>query len=244
MLSQIMPAFLRRQKETMTYPPDFSDDDIQLIEKVRPFTMISPERILSIKTAVRYIHTNGIPGSIVECGVWRGGSMMVVAITLLQLGDTSRDLYLFDTFEGMTAPSDKDVDFTGTSASELLVSQDRTDPRSIWCYASIEEVMGNMVSTGYPRNKIHLVKGRVEDTLPRNAPDCISLLRLDTDWYESTLHELNCLYPRLSRYGVLIIDDYGHWKGAKEAVNQYFQHFEYKPFLHRVDYTGRVIIKV
>jgi hypothetical protein len=101
-----------------------------------------------------------------------------------------------------------------------------------------------MGSTAYPGSHIHYVKGRVEDTIPKHAPQAIALLRLDTDWYESTRHELEHLFPRLVRGGVLILDDYGHWKGAKEAVDEYFAKLGRSPLLQRLDYSGRLAIKV
>jgi len=104
-------------------------------------------------------------------------------------------------------------------------------------------VRRNMLGTRYPEKKIHLIKGKVEDTVPQHAPEKIALLRLDTDWYESTKHELVHLYPRLVPNGVLIIDDYGHWQGAREAVDEYFAGQKFKPLLNRLDYTGRLVIK-
>lgn len=100
-----------------------------------------------------------------------------------------------------------------------------------------------MKSTAYPMENVHLVKGKVEDTIPKILPSQIALLRLDTDWYESTRHELIHLYPNLVKNGVLIIDDYGHWRGSKQATDEYFDGFAPKPFLQRVDYTGRLSIK-
>jgi hypothetical protein len=100
-----------------------------------------------------------------------------------------------------------------------------------------------VLSTGYPADRLHLVQGKVEDTLPGAAPARIALLRLDTDWYESTRHELVHLYPRLVPNGVLIIDDYGDWVGAKEAVDEYFAAQPFQPFLSRMDHTGRLAIK-
>jgi hypothetical protein len=116
--------------------------------------------------------------------------MMAAMLTLLELGDTSRHFYLFDTYEGMTPPTEKDVNYQGTSASELLGAYEKKEGPSYWCIASLEDVQRNIFSTGYPKEKIHFLKGRVEDTLPAQAPKSIALLRLDTDWYESTYHEL------------------------------------------------------
>ena len=104
--------------------------------------------------------------------------------------------------------------------------------------------MENLILTNYPINNFQLIKGKVEDTLPGiMLPDSISLLRLDTDFYESTLHELKHLYPLLSKNGVLIIDDYGHWQGCKQAVDEYFDKENISLLLNRIDYTGRVAIK-
>ena len=217
---------------------DLTPEQRAIVSTVRPFTMTSLERIVAAVEATEYIAANAIPGEIVECGVWRGGSMMAMALTLLRLQKNDRDLYLFDTFEGMTRPSDMD----GTTAqSEWKLNQ--TQDRNNWCYASLDEVKQNMASTNYSAAKIHFVKGKVEDTLHGNAPETIALLRLDTDWYESTLHELEILYPRLSPGGVLIIDDYGQWQGCRRAVNEYFLKHKINLLLHRIDATGRIAIK-
>ncbi|MGH7940771.1 MAG: TylF/MycF/NovP-related O-methyltransferase [Limisphaerales bacterium] len=199
--------------------------------------MTSLECMAALINAVTYVTQNRIPGDIAECGVWRGGSMMVVALTLLAHGDQSRDLYLYDTFEGMSPPTDEDKSLDGISAAIQL----ERNPR--WCYASFEDVRANVLSTGYPEKKIHLIKGKVEDTIPQSSPPSLSLLRLDTDWYESTKHELEFLFPRLHSRGVLMIDDYGHWLGAKKAVDEYFAQHAGGVYLHRVDYTARILVR-
>ena len=203
--------------------------------------MTSLARLASLVDAVTYVSENNIAGDFAECGVWRGGSMMAVALTLLDLGENDRSLYLYDTFEGMSEPTEHDQDAEGNSADEQL----RNTPKGtgVWCEASIEDVTANILSTGYPEEKIHLVKGKVEDTIPNTLPGNLALLRLDTDWYESTKHELDHLYPLLAPSGVLIIDDYGYWKGARKAVDEYFANSKESHFLHRIDNTGRVLIK-
>ena len=114
----------------------------------------------------------------------------------------------------------------------------------MWCYSPLEEVKKNLLSTGYPEEQIQYIKGRVEDTLTHHRPGKLSLLRLDTDWYESTRAELQVLYPLLEKKGVMIIDDFGHWEGAKKAVTEYFESIQAYPFLQRIDYTGRLMIKI
>ena len=217
--------------------------DDETIRFVQPYTMTSAERIRALCTAVRYIEHARIEGAVAECGVWRGGSMMAVARTLTYLESLHRHLYLFDTFEGMTEPGPHDIALTGETAKYLLKHSDRTEEDRVWCYAPIERVAKALALTGYPNERLHLIPGQVEQTLRTAAPDRIALLRLDTDWYESTREELNVLFPRLSRGGVLIIDDYGHWQGARRAVDEYVQAHQLKLLLHPIDYTGRIAVK-
>jgi O-methyltransferase len=226
---------------TGEWPPDFDEFDRTVIAKTKPYTMTSPERIVTLIDAVEYVARAKVPGAIIECGVWKGGSMMATAMTLLRVGEL-RDLYLYDTFEGMTEPTSKDVDVFGTTAKALLARQRRgEDAMNFWAYAPLDKVKKALGDTGYPVDRTHFVVGRVEDTIPGTTPDQIALLRLDTDWYQSTQHELEHLYPLLAPQGVLIIDDYGHHLGARQATDEYFQR---RPLLLcRVDYTGRLAIK-
>jgi O-methyltransferase len=235
------------------FPPDFLGADIALCESVAAFTMTGAERVYALAEATRYIVRNQIPGAFVECGVWRGGSMMAVAKVLLEMGATDRELYLFDTFEGMTPPTEVDRDPKGNDAAAILARTKRVaefspvspDPRraplwNMWCVAGEDDVRANMASTGYDMSRVHLVKGDVLETVPNAAPTEIALLRLDTDWYASTQHELTHLYPCLAASGVLIIDDYGAWQGARKAVDEYFATLPRPPLLHRIDQTARV----
>lgn len=225
-------------------PVDFDAEAARIIELARPCTMTSPERLFALVQAVRYVCAADIPGAVVECGVWRGGSMLAAASTLRECGDMQRPLYLFDTFEGMSPPSGADVAVDGELASALLRAGDRSDPGSAWCYANLEDVQATMARSGYDPALVRYVRGKVEDTIPASAPEQIALLRLDTDWYESTRHELEHLYPRLARGGVLIIDDYGHWQGARKAVDEYLAAHRIKLLLNRIDYTGRIAVKM
>lgn len=224
---------------------DLTDEEKKILESVTPFTMTSAERIISLIRSTDYIVKNKILGAIVECGVWRGGSIMATLQSLLANGENNREIYLYDTFEGMSPPTEKDFKFDGSSAQSLLNTDEKKElVKNNWCYASLEDVKENVLSTGYPESKIHFVEGKVEETIPLNIPDSnIALLRLDTDWYESTKHELIHLFPLLDSKGVLIIDDYGHWQGCKKAVDEYFNDLDDQYFFFRIDYTGRLIIK-
>jgi hypothetical protein len=222
----------------------FTAEELNNFKKVQEFTATSVDRLVGLVDAVRYIATNKIEGDIVECGVWRGGSMMAAMSVLLELGDDSRHFHLFDTFEGMAEPTEKDVMYDGQSA-KTLIDRDKAAHGADhnWCVAGIDDVRQNVYSTGYSKERIHFIKGKVEETLPGNAPEKIALLRLDTDWYKSTAHEMTHLYPRLSENGVLIIDDYGHWQGARQAVDEYFAKQKFQPLLTRMDYSARMLVK-
>jgi len=207
------------------YLPDRIDDaKRRIITRVQEWTMTGPTKLDALIEAVRYIERYDVPGDVVECGVWRGGSMQAVALALLDAGDTSRELHLFDTFEGMPPPTDEDARTVGgdvTSAAELLATSDRDS--KMWAAATLEDVQDGMARTSYPADKIHYHRGLVEETTPQEAPERIALLRLDTDWYASTKHELEHLYDRLVPGGVLILDDYHSWDGAKQAVDEWLE---------------------
>lgn len=222
---------------------DLDPEFIGIYERCRGATMTTVERMFGLYKAVRYVVEADIPGSLAECGVWKGGSVMLMAETLRLLGCTDRPLYLFDTFDGLPPPGDLDVSFAGDAAMDLMLRTPKDAPDSIWCVAAEEEVRRNLQRTGYPESMIHFVTGRVEETIPDQAPERLALLRLDTDWYESTRHELEHLYPRLSPGGVLIIDDYGYWLGARKAVDEFLGRLPEKMLLNRLDFSGRIAVK-
>lgn len=227
-------------------PTDILSDKkfMEIYEECRPYTMTSPERMYSLYNSVNYVIDNDLPGDFVECGVWRGGSSMLIAKCLMKRGQHDRKIYLYDTYEGMSKP--EEIDVTVDSNEDAQVKFDETalsEDSSDWCYASIEEVEKNMTGTGFKRDNLHFIKGKVEDTIPGTIPEKIALLRLDTDWYQSTKHELEYLYPLLEKKGVLIIDDFGHWEGCKKAVIEYFDAQEDSVLLGRIDRAGRIIIK-
>lgn len=234
----------RRQQEPVTSEmrlDDLMDREIQIIKSVKPYTLTNEERIAALINAIGYTVDRKIPGDIAECGVWRGGSVMAIALALMSYGDTSRHLYLYDTFDGMSAPTEHDTMFDGRSARSVL--NGHSVGTGAWARAPIDVVRANVFSTGYPKEKVHFVKGKVEDTLPSKRPAKLALLRLDTDWYESTKHELTHLFPLLDPHGILIIDDYGHWKGARKAVDEYVAENKLNLNLHRVDYTCRIAVR-
>jgi hypothetical protein len=212
----------------------------EVIRGVRPRTMTSHEKLFALIVAVRHVADHGIPGAVVECGVWRGGSMQAIARTLLERGDDDRELHLFDTFEGMPAPTEQDRRFDGAPADALLAEKPRT--AWVWAVASLEDVKAGMAETGYPAQRIHYHAGLVEDTIPAAAPGLIALLRLDTDWHASTRHELEHLYDRVPSGGVILFDDYGYWEGARRAVDEFVAERGLRMLLAPMG-SGRIAVK-
>lgn len=216
---------------------DFTAEQLALCSDVQSYTQTSRERIVTLADAVEYVIRRNIPGDFVECGVWLGGSAMVIAKTLVRLGIRDRQIWLYDTFGAMPQPADGDREVNKDYAGRLppRLTSDAAPGRYL------PRVCENLRSTGYPLSLVRCVCGLIEETIPATVPEEVALLRLDSDWYSSTAHELEHLYPRLALGGVLIVDDYGHYQGARKAVDEYF---ERSPILlTRVDYTGRMALK-
>jgi O-methyltransferase len=236
----VVDAAARRAGAERPVPADLARDDefMELSNRCDPFTMTSIERRYALYTAVGHVHRSGIAGAFVECGVWRGGSSILAALAFERLGDTNRELFLYDTFAGMTEPSEPD-------GSEVRARWDeqQEDGHNRWAYAGRDEVERNLREAGIDLERLHLVEGPVEETIPAAAPERIAILRLDTDWYESTRHELEHLYHRLEPGGVLLVDDYGRWQGARRAVDEFFASRPEHVYLMRIDNTGRLVLK-
>jgi len=223
--------------------PDLDRRFDELMRRCGPYTMTSVERLYALWEAVRHIDAAAIDGDVVECGVWRGGSSMLAALTLLQNGTSDRHLWLYDTYEGMSEPTERDFGPDGQPVTELWDKHRDDKGSELLCWASLDDVRANVGTTGYQAERISYIRGKVEDTIPEAIPEQIALLRLDTDWYESTRHELEHLYPRLRPGGVLILDDYGFWRGARDAVDEYLREQGVQLLLNRVDDCGRMAIK-
>ena len=230
--------------------PELNEEDINAIKYVinNDLTMVSPARLTDTVLAVRHVESNNIQGSFVECGTWRGGNVIAASLANKRYFE-ERIFYIYDTFAGMSEPNntiDKSL-FLGDSSKSVFNKHKELNFNS-WCYASLDEVKENIKKAGLSIENINFIKGKVEDTLKvkSNLPEKISVLRLDTDWYDSTSVELEVLYPKLEIGGVLLIDDYGYWDGAKEAVDNYFSRPDTprRPFFAQSDFTGRVGIKI
>lgn len=229
---------INSDKKLQQYGKEFLD----VWEACRPYTMTSIERGFAIWNSLLYVNHSGISGDYIECGVWRGGSSMIAAHAMLKSGRL-RDIYMYDTYEGMSAPTAEDTSIYDSQSSDQQWAEAQRDGVTDWCYASLEDVKSNMSLTGYPEDRISFIKGKVEDTLPLSTHDSISVLRLDTDFYASTKAEMEILFPKLTTRGVILIDDYGHWQGARQAVDEYIEENGLHLLLNRIDYTGRIAVK-
>ena len=223
--------------------PEISDEDLDFIKSLENYSMCPPAAHWSIIQSINYIFQKKIAGDFVECGVFKGGNLILMNHLMKKL-NLNKNIFAFDTFDGMSEPTIHDKDLKEKPADKTF--KDYEDRNEKWCYGSLEEVKRNLEH--YDKNyqdNFTFIKGKVEDTLKKieNLPERISLLRLDTDFYESTKIELEVLYPRLSKGGILIIDDYGHWKGSQKAVDEYLDIKNKFYFLHRVDYGTRLLIK-
>lgn len=225
------------------FPQDFSPFTRKLWRDCGPFTMTSKERMAALEQAVRHIHVHGVAGAVVECGVGLGGSTMAAATVLKELGDTDRDLYLFDTYAGMSEPTEEDVSVLGKQARVQYARHLQDDGSCNWIAYGMAQVEATMARTGYPTARLHFVEGMVEQTLPATDTGPIALLRLDTDWYESTKAEMEQLFPRLTPGGVMIVDDYNRWLGSRKAVDEYLATHGIVMFLSRVDDHAVVGVK-
>jgi O-methyltransferase len=224
-----------------TIPPDLEPEIVAAYHRCGPLSTAGGDAMYALWRAVQYVVDAGIEGDFVECGVFRGGSTAMAAEAFKFAGDTTRKFFLYDTFEGMTAPTARDVDFQGRTPEQHLKGWNASR-MSEMTNSPLEEVQRNVLATRLAADRFIFVKGKVEETIPGTMPPGpIAILRLDTDWYESTRHELVHLFPILSPGGVLIVDDYGFWRGSREACDEYFREHQVKMLLTRVDRNGVVI---
>ena len=217
--------------------PRLSVGEKTIYSKVSNRTMTNSNSIANLVAATKYVNNLEIQGAFVECGVWRGGSAMAFCLSNLEQGVNTRELFLLDTYEGFSQVNEVDFEISnGKMASDLL----KIDTNYL-CYANLDDVKIGMRETKYPTEKIHYLVGDVINTDLTLLPKEIAILRLDTDYYESTKWELENLFPLLVPGGVLIIDDYDHWNGCRQACDEYFLE-DGSIFLIQMQY-GRIMIK-
>ena len=246
LLKKINYSLIKNEKINLDYEfPEATKFEKELFNSICPeYTMTSPERIFALMKSINFIKNNNVEGDFVECGVWRGGNLILFQ-KFIEKYNLNKKIYAYDTFEGMSEPEKIDETFKGESSLYLLnkLKKKKVNRKENILIAdcSLEQVEQNFKKFTNKNNLIS-IKGDVEKTLnvKENLPNKISILRLDTDWYSSTKKELEILFPLLEKNGVLIIDDYGFWKGARKAVDEYFENKNVTIF--KIDFTGRMII--
>ncbi len=238
-LASSMRAMLKHQArkygfDIVSYPstpPDWVASEFQSIyQRNRVNTMVPWSGAYASFLGAKYVARNDVQGSVVECGVWKGGCSALLAETIQTFGVDDKTVYLFDTFEGMPEPGDHDRNLVSDELA-MIRYEAKTRDGSGWLAVSIDDVRENLRTSKYPFSRYELIPGMVEATIPADAPDQIALLRLDTDWYESTKHVMEHLYPRLVQGGVLIVDDFGRWAGCRKAVTEYLAALDSPIFL-------------
>jgi hypothetical protein len=183
---------------------------------------------------IDWIAQENIPGNFVEAGVYKGGIIMAMALKCKQLG-LDRKIYAYDTFSGMTQPvSCIDVNIHNIPASHLMDKSNIQYSEDIYCTSGLEETKSNVETTGY--STVTFCQGDIVQTAIETIPSQIALLRLDTDWYESTKFELDHFEPNVVSGGFVIVDDYGHWRGSRRAVDEFLE--EHPQQLTSIDYSG------
>lgn len=222
---------------------ELSKKDDDLIHLVKNYSMTPKIRIYNLLQALRHLKIKKIEGDYVECGVWKGGNILLFKKFLENEDTINRNIYAFDTFEGMTVPDKNDFEISTNNTAIKLLQKDKNKETNVWGICSLDQVKRNISKHTKDLKNINFVKGAVEKTLNenKNIPEKISLLRLDTDWYQSTRKELEVLYEKVSSGGIIIIDDYGHWGGSRKAVDEFFS--DKYVWMHYVDYACRLIIK-
>ena len=227
-------------------PIELTKQDKKIIDYIvdKNLSMTTLPRLITTVKACKYILKNKIHGDFIECGVWRGGHA-IIAKKIFEANGSDKEVYLYDTFSGMTQPEEKDISYITKKRALIDYKTHQRDLYNDWCYASLEDVKNNCIEAGLNMDGLHFIKGDVCETLDDklNLPNKISIIRLDTDWYKSTIKELEVLYPILSKNGVLMVDDYGHWQGSKQAVDEYFDRMGFTPLLNLTDYSARICIK-
>jgi O-methyltransferase len=234
----IKKPFLKKKDFWKNNIPEISEENKILINSIGGSSLTPLVRRWNLIKSLHYINQNKLEGDIVECGIWRGGNLFLAKkIQDLYYKNIKRTFYGYDTFEGMPEPSVYDGEKVVQIYKNFLKKGER------WTEASLDDVENSIKKLFLSLDDFNLVKGKVEDTLinKKNLPSKISLLRLDTDFYESTKVELEILYPLLVQKGVLIIDDYGDFIGCRKAVDDYF--FDKNVLMISIDKSCRIIIK-
>jgi hypothetical protein len=193
------------------------------IKKCSPFTLTNPVRMGMLWDAIETVHKEEIPGCFIEAGVYKGGSSMLAAYAMKHF-DMGRDIFMFDTFKGMTEPCEHDYKLNREKDPGQYLKKwksKKATTHNTWCYASYPEVLNNINSVGYAF--FDMITGNVIDTVRTGMCAKIAVLRIDVDFYDATKHLLEQWYEQVMPGGYIIFDDYWCWNGTHKAVNEFFE---------------------
>jgi hypothetical protein len=215
------------------------------VSLVKDSTMASFERLATLWQQVKYLDRYGIAGGLVECGVWKGGCAGIMALAHMHgRSKPEREIHLFDSFQGLPRP---DCRVDGDEAIGLVECEpDGKDLPIGACVSSMEESRSLLIDTiGYPAELVKIHSGWFTETVPTatRSLGAIALLRLDCDWYRSTAICLDNLYENVADYGVVVVDDYGHFSGCRKAVDDFVSRLDKPILMNHIDYTGRFWVK-
>lgn len=231
----------------------------KLIKKIRPYTMLSTTRLISLYTQVKYCEQSNLKGDYMECGVWKGGAVGLMALTNQLYGRKRRNLFLFDSFDDICPPDPKIDGFR--AMQDTLKYSNKSDLNKLKSDAK-KPIKGFYDSFGgkgtlsqnkqlllskikYDKKYVHFYKGWFEDTMPKTfkAVDNLAILRIDADWYKSVYICLKYFYPKVVKGGFIIVDDYGYYEGCTKAVNKYFLEHNIQIYPNRIDSGSVYFIK-
>jgi O-methyltransferase len=200
---------------------DEIDDLIkQVIAEVRPWTVVPDEGLATtIRLTLGAIDV-GIPGDLVECGVWKGGcSFAMLLAQRYAFGQIRRPVWMYDSFMGMGATAPQDGEHARWWKQRSLTVPDDPDKQN-YCAASLDEAVTAIANLGL-MNWVKICPGWLQATLQDHKPEKIAVLRVDCDWYEPVKCVLEELAPLVSTGGPVILDDYGIWEGCTLATHEY-----------------------
>ncbi|GAC1404449.1 MAG: hypothetical protein NVSMB56_19020 [Pyrinomonadaceae bacterium] len=197
------------------------------LQRIRSYSMSDIRLLEELNTLAHDVIAQKVVGDFVECGVCNGGSAAAVACALR---DTDRRLWLYDSFQGLPEP----IECDGGLAREFVGK----------CLGAEENVREALRLSEFPEERYTIRKGWFHETFPlRPLPDAVAILHIDADWYDSVMLTLNTFYDLVPDGGVIILDDFGHWEGCREAFYDFVAERKIKPLLERFGHTQAFWVK-
>ena len=254
MLKNMLKAFLRKNKRIVSFYYKarfiakafsrnlFHLERFMLFMKVLPYTMAGYERLSNAYQLAKRAEKENLQGAFVECGVWKGGTMGIMAYAARK--NPARSIWLCDSFEGLPEPGIKDGEVAKSYAKNKNSGNLNAIGECVGLLVDVKKLFSSILKI--KEDRVYIERGWFQNTLQKTKEriGAIAILRLDADWYESTRCILENLYDNVVSGGYVIIDDYGHWEGCKKAVDEFFKKRNLHISLTRIDYTGVYFKKI